>query len=183
MTQPPPSGGWPDPASTGQPATQPADPTLPVSAQPSVPHQPTGYDPYQPADQYRPADQYQQADPYAGMGSAAPPTAAPYPPAGYPPQPGYGYPPGYGQPPRQTNSLAIVALVLSLIGIGSCITAPIGAIMGHVAMRQIRESGESGEGMAKAAIIVGWIFTGLLALVIIGYAVAIAFAIANSSTV
>ncbi|MEV6811409.1 DUF4190 domain-containing protein [Micromonospora sp. NPDC051296] len=173
MTQPPPSGGWPDPASTGQPATPPADPTLPVSAQPPVPHQPTGYDPYQ----------YQPADPYAGMGSGTPPTAAPYPPAGYPPQPGYGYPPGYGQPPRQTSSLAIVALVLSLIGIGSCITAPIGAIMGHVAMRQIRENGESGEGMAKAAIIVGWILTGLIALVIIGYAVAIGFVIANSSTV
>ncbi len=170
MTQPPPSGGWPDPASTGQPST-PADPTLPVSPQPPVPTQPTGYDPYQPADPY--------AGTTPGLGTPAP---APYPPAGYPPQPGYGYPtPGYGQPPQQTNSLAIVALVLSLIGIGSCITAPIGAIMGHVAMRQIREKGESGEGMAKAAIIVGWILTGLIALVIIGYAVAIGIAIANSS--
>ncbi|GIJ25789.1 hypothetical protein Vqi01_09510 [Micromonospora qiuiae] len=175
MTQPPPSGGWPDPASTGQPSSPPADPTLPVSPQP-VPQQPTGYDPYQPTVQY------QQTDPYAGAGPV-PGTAgaAGYPP---PPQPGYGYPPppGYGFPQQQTNALAIVALVLSLIGIGSCITAPIGAIMGHVAMRQIRETGEGGEGMAKAAIIVGWILTGLLALVIIGYVVAIAIAIANSST-
>ncbi|MCZ7421041.1 MULTISPECIES: DUF4190 domain-containing protein [unclassified Micromonospora] len=180
MTQPPPAGGWPDPASTGQPSSPPADPTLPVSSQPAVPPQPSGYDPYQPP-----------ADPYAGMKSD--PAAAPYPPAGYPPAqpagypppppPGYGYPqPGYGYPQQKTNSLAIVALVLSLIGIGSCITAPVGAIMGHVAMRQIRETGESGEGMAKAAIIVGWILTGLLALVIIGYAIAIAFAIANSSS-
>ncbi|BCJ58740.1 DUF4190 domain-containing protein [Micromonospora endophytica] len=173
MTQPPPSGGWPDPASSGQPSSPPIDPTLPVSPQPPVPPQPAGYDPYQPTD------------PYAGMKSD--PGTAAYPPAGYPPppQPGYGYPapPGYGYPPqRATNTLAIVALVLSLIGIGSCITAPIGAIMGHVAMRQIRETGESGEGMAKAAIIVGWILTGLLALVIIGYAIAIGFAIASSSS-
>ncbi|MFF5215461.1 DUF4190 domain-containing protein [Micromonospora sp. NPDC000442] len=188
MTQPPPAGGWPDPASTGQPSGPPADPTLPVSPQPPIPPQPSGYDPYQPSP----------ADPYAGMKSD--PAAAPYPPAGYPPAqpagyppaqpagyppapPGYGYPPpGYGYPQQKTNSMAIVALVLSLIGIGSCITAPVGAIMGHVAMRQIRETGESGEGMAKAAIIVGWILTGLLALVIIGYAVAIAFAIASSSS-
>ncbi|GIJ38216.1 DUF4190 domain-containing protein [Micromonospora andamanensis] len=179
MTQPPQAGGWPEPASTGQPSGPPADPTLPVHPQPPIPPQPSGYDPYQPV-----------ADPYAGMKSDA--VAAPYPPAGYPPAqppgyppapPGYGYPPpGYGYPQQKTNSMAIVALVLSLIGVGSCITAPIGAIMGHVAMRQIRETGESGEGMAKAAIIVGWILTGLLALVIIGYGIAIAFAIANSSS-
>ncbi|WP_433531174.1 DUF4190 domain-containing protein [Micromonospora sp. CA-263727] len=172
MTQPPPAGGWPDPASTGQPSTPPADPTLPVSAQPAVPPQPTGYDPGQPAD------------PYAATTSApgVPLAAAPYPQAGYPPQPGYGYPPpAYGYP-QQTNSLAIVALVLSLIGIGSCITAPIGAIMGHVAMRQIRERGEGGEGLAKAAIIVGWILTALMAVLIVGWILLIAFAILDSST-
>ena len=173
MTQPT-SGGWPDP-STGQPSSPPVDPTLPVSSSPHVPSQPTGYDPYQPAD------------PYGGMKSdlGTPPAPAPYPPAGYPPpQPGYGYPqPGYGYPPpQQTNSMAIVALVLSLIGVGSCITAPIGAIMGHVALRQIRERGESGEGMAKAAIIVGWILTGLLVLAIGAYVLLIVFAIASSST-
>ncbi|MEW2473347.1 MULTISPECIES: DUF4190 domain-containing protein [Micromonospora] len=172
MTQPA-SGGWPDP-SAGQPSSPPVDPTLPTSP-PPVPSQPAGYDPYQPAD------------PYGGMkfDLGTPAAPAPYPPAGYPPQPGYGYPqPGYGYPPPQpTNSLAIVALVLSLIGIGSCITAPIGAIMGHVAMRQIRERGEGGEGMAKAAIIVGWILTALLVLAIAVYVVLIIFAISSSSTV
>ncbi|WP_341718895.1 DUF4190 domain-containing protein [Micromonospora sp. FIMYZ51] len=176
MTQPPPSGGWPDPASTGQPSSPPADPTLPVSPQQPIPQQPAGYDPYQPVTPYP------STDPYAG--AKVDPGSTAYGPVGYPPpQPGYPPPqPGYGYPQRQTNSMAIVALVLSLIGIGSCITAPIGAIMGHVAMRQIRETGESGEGMAKAAIIVGWILTGLLALVIIGYVVAIGIAIASSSS-
>ncbi|MEU6023328.1 DUF4190 domain-containing protein [Micromonospora sp. NPDC047134] len=171
MTQPT-SGGWPDP-SAGQPSSPPVDPTLPASAPPSVPAQPTGYDPYQPAD------------PYGGMkADLGTPAPAPYPPAGYPGQPEYGYPqPGYGYPPpRPTNSMAIVALVLALLGIGSCITAPIGAIMGHVAMRQIRETGEGGEGMAKAAIIVGWILTGLIVLAIGAYAVLIAFAISSTPT-
>ncbi|RIV30870.1 DUF4190 domain-containing protein [Micromonospora radicis] len=188
MTQPPP-GGWPDPSSSGQSATPPADPTLPVSPHAPPPAQPTGHDPYQPVDPYQPAapyqpaDPYQPVDPYAGAKSA--PSVAPYPAAGYPPPPpGYGYPPpGYGHPQPQTNPLAIAALVLSLIGIVSCITAPIGAIMGHVASRQIRERGEGGEGMAKAAIIVGWVFTGLLVLVILGYVALIAFAITTSSTV
>ncbi|NLU80762.1 DUF4190 domain-containing protein [Micromonospora sp. HNM0581] len=177
MTHPPQASGWPDPASTGQPSGPPADPTLPVYPQQPVPPQPPGYAPYQPP-----------TDPYGGMKSDQGTAAYPPPgyPATYPPtQPGYGYgypPPGYGYPQRKTNSMAIVALVLSLIGIGSCITAPVGAILGHVAIRQIRQTGESGEGMAKAAIIVGWILTGLLALVIIGYTIAAVVAVANSSS-
>ncbi|RAO41583.1 Peptidylprolyl isomerase [Micromonospora saelicesensis] len=99
-----------------------------------------------------------------------------YAPPGYPPQyPGYGYP----QPPK-TNGMAIAAFVLALIGFTSCITAPIGAILGHVAQKQIRLSGEGGAGMAKAAIIVGWILTGFLVLVIAIYAAAIIYAIATS---
>lgn len=167
MTQPPPAG-WPDPASTGQPSGPPADPTLPATPQPQVPSQPSGYDPYQPS-----------ADPYAGLKSDQA-AAAPYPPVGYPPAQPHGYPPvppGYGYPQPKTNAMAIAALVLALLGVSSCITAPIGAIMGHAAMRQIRETGEGGEGMAKAAIIVGWILTGLVTLAIIAYAIAIAIAI------
>ncbi|MCX4474525.1 DUF4190 domain-containing protein [Micromonospora sp. NBC_01655] len=169
MTYPPPPGN--DPWS--QPSTPPVDPTLPVSGQP-IPGQPTGTDPYAPVD------------PYAGMKSEqpAPATADPYAvpgyaPAGYP-QGGY---PGYGYPPVQkTNGLAIAALVLALVGFASCVTAPIGAILGHVAQKQIRQTGEGGEGMATAAIIVGWILTGLIVLAIIFYIVMIVIAISASST-
>lgn len=173
MTYPPPSGGWQDPA---------ADPTLPVSGHP-IPAQPTGADPYAPADPYagQPA-----ATPYAGQ--PADPYAAPgYPAAGGHPTPAPGYPapggfPGYGYPAQQkTNSMAIVALVLSLVGIASCITAPVGAVLGHVARKQIRETGEGGEGMAKAAIIVGWILTGIMLIVAAIYVVVIVLAIADSS--
>ncbi|PZF97115.1 DUF4190 domain-containing protein, partial [Micromonospora deserti] len=133
-----------------------------------IPTQPTGADPYPPAD------------PYAGITQpAGPPSADPYAVPGYPPPayPGYGYPPA-----RQTNTMAIVALVLSLVGFASCITAPVGAILGHVATKQIRQTGESGEGMAKAAIIIGWILTGLLVLLILFYVGLFIFAIAAAES-
>jgi len=38
---------------------------------------------------------------------------------------------------------------------------PVGAILGHIARGQIARSGEQGDGIALAAIIIGWIFTGL----------------------
>ncbi|MGC5018674.1 DUF4190 domain-containing protein [Micromonospora sp. DT47] len=157
MTYPPPPGGWHDPA---------ADPTLPVSGQP-IPAQPTGKDPYAPyaGSPAAPVDPYAAAAAYGTPG---------YPPPGYP---GYGYPAA-----PKTNSMAIAALVLSLVGIASCITAPVGAILGHVARKQIRETGEGGEGMAKAAIIVGWILTGLLVLLIAFYVVIIVLAFADSSS-
>ncbi|WP_309244337.1 DUF4190 domain-containing protein [Micromonospora parastrephiae] len=110
-----------------------------------------------------------------------------YAPPGYP-APGYappGYPPqysGYGYPPPKTNGMAIAALVLALAGFASCITAPVGAILGHVAQKQIRLSGEGGAGMAKAAIIIGWILTGLLVLLIIFYVVVIVFAITTGAS-
>ena len=72
-------------------------------------------------------------------------------------------PPPYPYPyqPR-TNGLAIASLVCSVAGVATCVSAPVGAILGHVARKQIRERGEAGDGMALAGIIVGWILTGLL---------------------
>jgi hypothetical protein len=86
--------------------------------------------------------------------------------------------PGYGQPPvqyvvaRPTNGLAIAALICALVGL-----APVGAILGHVARRQIKQTGEQGDGMALAGIIVGWILTGVgiifcgLYIALIGWAI------------
>lgn len=98
-------------------------------------------------------------------GYAAPlyPAYAPYPPA----------------PP--TNGMAIASLVCSLAGLATCISAPVGAILGHVARRQIRERGEGGDGLALAGIIVGWILTGLLVLVLAFYVVMIIVAITASN--
>jgi hypothetical protein len=81
----------------------------------------------------------------------------------------YGTTP-YGAPlaPR-TNTLAIVALVLGL-------TVPIGGIIaGHIALGQIKRTGEGGHGLALAGTILGYIFTGFLVLYIVGIILAIVF--------
>ena len=60
--------------------------------------------------------------------------------------------------------MAVVSLILSLAGLVTLITAPVGAVLGHMARKQIRETGEEGDGLALAGIIVGWIITGLCVL-------------------
>jgi len=106
-----------------------------------------------------------------------PPPANPYPQSGAP-----AYPPPYGyaavplKPP--TNGMAIAALVVSCVGVlGLCAyglggwIGAIGAILGHVSRRQIRERGDGGGGMALAGVIVGWIATGLFVLAGIGWGI------------
>lgn len=68
------------------------------------------------------------------------------------------------------SSLPIWALVLAFIA------APIGAILGHVAMSQMKSGQISSEnrGMALAAVFVGWGLT-LLVLVVLPVVLAIAF--------
>lgn len=169
MTNSPPPGGWTDPTWSAQPSSAPPDPTI-VAGQP-VPTQPG------PANPYAPIDPYAGAQPPPGQPVPGYPPPG-YAPAGYPPQyPGYGYPPA-----PKTNGMAIAALVLALVGFASCITAPVGAILGHVAQKQIRLTGEGGEGMAKAAIIIGWILTALLVLLIIFYVVVIVLAITTGAS-
>jgi hypothetical protein len=77
--------------------------------------------------------------------------------------------------------MAIVALILSLAGFIIGVSAPVGAILGHIARRQIRETGEDGDGMALAAIIVGWIITGLVLLGCIIFVVLVATFGGNNS--
>lgn len=82
------------------------------------------------------------------------PAPAP-PPSGYPPCPSR----------RPTNSLAIAALVCSLL------LAPLGIVLGHVSLSQIKRSGEEGRGFAIAGLAIGYLFTvtavvGLIAFVV-----------------
>ena len=124
----------------------------------------------------------QPASPPPGYGpppgwgpSAGPPPA--YGQPAYGPPPGYGPPSGYGPPPgfppaypRPTNTMAILALVLAFV------FAPAGLILGIVARKQIRQTGEEGDGLALAGIIVGGIFTALFALMIIFFIIAVSTA-------
>ena len=88
-----------------------------------------------------------------------PPAGLPYqggrPPGGIPeqqgPPPGYPYPPP--PQPGRTNVLAVLALILAFL------IAPIGLILGIVALTQIRKRGESGTGLAVAGVVIGAIGT------------------------
>lgn len=89
-------------------------------------------------------------------------------PGGYGQQ--YGGYPGYGQPTRN-EPLAIASLIISLVSIVFCgFTAIVGAILGHVAKKRIQQDPTlSGDGMATAGIVVGWIVGGLAILGTIAY--------------
>lgn len=116
--------------------------------------------------------------PTAGYAVSAPPPYGPAHGQAY----GYGYP---AQP--RTNGLSIASMVLSLSSpvvmiCSAClfwpgvllggVTSVLGAILGHVGMRQVKARGERGGGMALTGVIVGWIFT---ALALIGVVLAVAF--------
>ena len=58
----------------------------------------------------------------------------------------------------------------------------VGAILGHVSRKQIRERGEGGDGMALAGIIVGWIATALGLLIVAFFVVLVVFAVNQPST-
>ena len=51
---------------------------------------------------------------------------------------------------RGVNGLSVASLVVSLTCCG-----PIGMILGFVALRQIKKSGEQGRGMAIAGVVIG----------------------------
>ena len=104
--------------------------------------------------------------PPAGYGSQG------YAPQGHGPQgygpPGYGppgYPPPYG---RSTNIMAVLALVMAFT------FAPAGLVLGIVARRQIRRTGEDGDGLALAGIIVGGIMTAIVVFFIVLWIIAFA---------
>ena len=162
-------------------ADQPwADPGAPAPDQGGWPY-PSGFEPYPPPGY-----------PPPGFPPPPPPEFPPPPVGGYPP-PGYGTPPGgypppgYGTPPgyppvgygapypgsyfnpgqvQKTNVLAVTSLVLSLLGLLFWPLAVAGAILGVVALNQIKSTGEAGHGMAVAGTAVG------------GVAVAVSFILA-----
>lgn len=63
----------------------------------------------------------------------------------------------------QTNGLAIAALIVVFF------SSVIGLILGHVALAQIRQSGQPGRGLALAAVVIGWVATGLAVVVVVAY--------------
>lgn len=73
------------------------------------------------------------------------------------PQPMYLYP----APPPRTNGLAIASFVLGLCGF-----ALLPVILGHVALRQIRERGDSGSAFAIIGLVLGYVGVVAIALLV-----------------
>jgi hypothetical protein len=81
------------------------------------------------------------------------------------------YPPPYIMPPvvsRRTNPTAIASLVC---GLAQPFTAGLtmipAVILGHMARSQIRRTGEDGNGLATAGLVLGWVGIGFVVLLIL----------------
>jgi hypothetical protein len=120
-----------------------------------------------------------------------PPQPPPYGPIGYGGPPPYSSPGGYGQPmypgpydpyqgypSQQTNGLAVASLVTSIAGVLLGIPLAIfcyigwvipvaGAVMGGIALNQIKQRGQQGRGLAIAGIAIGAGTAALLVLVMV----------------
>jgi hypothetical protein len=143
-------------------------------------------------DDARRTDSPWSADPQGTWTQAAPPPSWGPPPSSGPP-PSWGPPQSWGPPPgygpggygpagygpgwrRPLNPLAPIALVLCFFGV----LAPVGLGLGLMARKQIRETGQEGEGLALAAVVLGGIISTLLLIGVIIWIVALT-AIANGS--
>jgi hypothetical protein len=98
-----------------------------------------------------------------GRGSSPAPPAAPQPLAPFAPAQPFGAP-GY-RLAAPTNSMAIAALVSALV------FAPLGIVFGHIALSQLKHSGEDGKGLAIAGVVIGYVGTALFVLALVFYVV------------
>ncbi|HEY4849489.1 MAG TPA: DUF1707 and DUF4190 domain-containing protein [Streptosporangiaceae bacterium] len=82
---------------------------------------------------------------------------------------------------RRLNQLAVASLAC---GVGQPFTAGLSTIpaivLGHLARRQIRRTGEDGAGLALSGLILGWVGAALIALIITVVVVA-AIALTNGA--
>ncbi|MBM7492332.1 hypothetical protein JOD64_003554 [Micromonospora luteifusca] len=132
----------------------------PPSGPPSDEQPPSPYEP--PRDQSPYGPPAGEPSPYGQQGPQQPAHWSQQP--AYPPQGPYGqYGPSPSGPGRGTNVLAILSLVFAFV------FPPAGAVLGHVAKRQIRTSGEDGEQLATWGLILGYVFTGLTVLACCGW--------------
>lgn len=131
------------------------------------------------SDPSQPPDPYGQQPPEHGHPSEQPTQPYAQQPQGRGQQPPQGWgqqpPQGWGQgwqgpyPPlqyRTTNGLAIASLVLGIIWI-YWIGSILALVFGYVARKQIRERNQSGDGMAVAGIVLGWIGVATFLLVVV----------------
>jgi len=79
---------------------------------------------------------------------------------------------------RRTNSLAVASLVCGLAQPFLGLTTIPAIVLGYVARGQIRRTGEDGNGLATAGLVLGWIGIGVAVLLFLTFA---AFAAGHST--
>ena len=149
--------------------------------------------PHPPVDPQAPVNYPEYPPPYPPQPPPVPPYGYPPPPYGGPPghggPMGYGGPPGYPVPydpyqayqvgPSETNGLAIASLSTSIAGVVLGIPLAIfcyigllipivGAVLGAVALSQIKRTNQQGRGLAIAGIAVGAVTTAVLLVIWVG---------------
>ena len=91
-----------------------------------------------------------------------------YTPPPPPPQPGPG---GYGYAAPQQNQKALWSMILGILSLICCgvVVGIVAIVLGNSAKNEIAASGgmQTGEGMAKAGVILGWIGVALTILGVI----------------
>ncbi|WP_295789886.1 DUF4190 domain-containing protein [uncultured Microbacterium sp.] len=99
---------------------------------------------------------------------------------------GYGYASGgYGYAmPARTNTLAIVSLIASIVGVFvlPVIGQIVGIVTGHMSLSQIKARAEKGRGLAIAGLIVGYVTLLLGILLLIFFIILIQAAIGETSS-
>jgi hypothetical protein len=121
-----------DDPSKGEQGRPPGDPWAPPPEQPG---------PYGAPPSGQPGYPPPYATPQQPYGGQQPPYGAPQPPYGY------GYPQSRG-----TNGFAIASIVCAFL------CTPLGLIFGFIARSQIKRTGEGGDGLALAGIIISAVF-------------------------
>jgi hypothetical protein len=149
--------------------------------------------PHPPVDPQAPVNYPEYPPPYPRQPPPVPRYGYPPPPFGGPPghggPMGYGGPPGYPVPydpyqayqvgPSETNGLAIASLSTSVAGVVLGIPLAIfcyigllipivGAVLGAVALSQIKRTNQHGRGLAIAGIAVGAVTTAVLLVIWVG---------------
>ena len=140
------------------------------------PYQPPRHDPAAPyyppppPELAPPPDPAGRHDPTTPYGQTPPPFGPATTSYGYPP-PQYG-PAAYGYR-RQTNLMAILSLVFAFV------FAPAGIVLGHVAKRQLKTSGEEGDELATAGLIVSYVLVIPAVLFLCGFAALVVWGLAQ----
>ena len=85
--------------------------------------------------------------------------------------------------PRRTNGLAVASLACGIGQVFFWFLAAIPAVvLGHMARRQIRRTGEDGAGMALAGLVLGWIGILLTVVIVLGVVALVAATSAHGAT-